>query len=136
MSPTDRDHNIKSSATCGFSLVEMMIALLILAVSILGMTTLTLTSINANFENDLRNTAIRVTSEVAEELGSLPIENVVSAPEATRQVSVRGTSIPYYVTLNVTPLNVDLLQVNIQVRYTYKGNNRYNSAVVYKHRAS
>lgn len=124
----------------GFSLVEMMIALVILSVSILGMTSMTLTTIRTNVENDLRNAAIRLTSEVAEELAALPIEDVIATPVGTpetRQVSIRGANVAFKVERVVTPLTNDLRQVDITVRYSFKGiDNKSNSAVIYKHRAS
>lgn len=127
----------KRSAPRGFSLIEMLIALVILSVSILGMTTLTLTAMRANFDNDLRNAVVRVTSEVAEDLGAMPIENVVSTvtPE-TRQANIRGINVPFLVTRTVFPLTNDLRQINITVSYTSNGVTKTNSAVVYKHRAS
>lgn len=129
----------KRSDPRGFSLVEMLIALVILSVSILGMTSLTLTTMRANFDNDLRNAVVRVTSEVAEDLGATPIESVVSTPSGTpeiRQASIRGTNIPFEVTRTVIPLTNDLRQVNITVSYTRNGITKTNTAVVYKHRAS
>lgn len=119
----------------GFSLIEMLIALIILSVSILGMTSVTLLTMRTNLENDLRNAAIRVTTEVAEDLGAMPIENVIDGIE-TRQTSIRGINIPYTVVLDVENLTNDLRQVNITVSYTSKGVTKTNSAVVYKHRAS
>lgn len=124
-----------ASAARGFTLVEMLIALVILSIAILGMTSLTLTTIRTNQGNDLRNAAVRVTSEVVEEQLSLPIESVVSGTE-TRQVSIRGTNVPFTVTRTMTPLTTDLRQVDITVTYTVNGVNRINSAVIYKHRAS
>jgi hypothetical protein len=100
------------------------------------MTSLTLTTMRTNFDNDLRNAAVRITSEVAEDLGATPIENVVSTVE-TRQASIRGTNVPFLVTKTVpSPLSNDLRQVNITVSYTSQGVTKTNSAVVYKHRAS
>lgn len=119
----------------GFTLIEMMIALVILSVSILGMTSLTLTSIRVNMENDLRNAAVRVTTEVAEDLGALPIDEVITGTE-TRQVIIRGGNYAFTVARNVSPLTNDLRQVDITVSYTHRGITQTNSAVVYKHRAS
>jgi prepilin-type N-terminal cleavage/methylation domain-containing protein len=141
VNPTDHYSVISNSTTKrdarGFTLIEMLIALVILSVSILAMTSMTLTAIRTNLDNDLRNAAIRLTAEVAEDLGALPIESVVATgtPE-TRQVSIRGGVFPYQVTRTVTPLSNDLRQVNITVSYTSKGVTKTNSAVVYKHRAS
>lgn len=119
----------------GFSLIEMMIALVILSVSILGMTSLSLTMMRSNNETEMRNAAVRLTSEVAEDLGALTIEDVVDGT-STREVSIRGKNIPFTVILDVESLTNDVSQVDITVSYIIKGITKTNSAVVYKHRAS
>lgn len=139
----------------GFSLPEMMIALLILSVSILGFTSLILTSIQVNYQNDLRNTAIKLTSETAEILLAQPIDYIITGgltpynntntalgsglnaykkfpnPDQT----VRGHNVPYTVTWTATSLTDYLKKIEIAVRYTYKGRELRNDAVVYKNRA-
>lgn len=130
---------VRLNSRRGFSLVEMMIALVILSVAILGMTSVTLMTIRTNIENDLRNAVVRVTSEVAENLVSMPIDDVVATPTGTpeiRQVSIRGTNVPFSVIRVVTSLSNDLRQIDITVSYSSKGVTKTNSAVVYKHRAS
>jgi len=62
----------------GFSLVEMMIALFILTVAVLGLLELTITSIRTNLQNDMRNTSIRLTSQTAEILLAQPIDSVAT----------------------------------------------------------
>jgi hypothetical protein len=79
-----------------------------------------------------------LTAEVAEDLGAMPIEDVVATPVGTpetRQVRIRGGNFPFNVTRTVIPLTNDLRQVNITVSYISKGATKTNSAVVYKHRA-
>lgn len=123
----------------GFSLIEMLIALVILSVAILGMTSVTIMTIRTNLENDLRNAAVRVTAEVAEDLLAMPIEDVASTPTGspeTRQMNVRGADVSFEVTRVVSSLSNDLRQINITVSYIIKGVTKTNSAVVYKHRAS
>lgn len=136
---SDSNINIKTLSGLrdrrGFTLIEMMIALVILSVAILGMTSLTLTTIRTNSENELRNAAVRVTSEVAEDLGALAIEDVIDGT-STRQVNIRGVNVPFTVILDVESLTNDVSQVEIEVRYTIRGIQKNNSAVVYKHRAS
>ena len=78
---------VRLNSRRGFSLVEMMIALVILSVAILGMTSVTLMTIRTNIENDLRNAVVRVTSEVAENLVSMPIDDVVATPRRYRIVA-------------------------------------------------
>lgn len=136
----------------GFSLIEMMIALFILSVSILALLSLTLTSIQVNMRNDIRNTAIRLTNQTAEILLVQPIGNVVSGGlrpyDATNAALspnfnqypdpdpiLRGSKQAYTVTWVVSNLTNDLRQITITVQYNYKGTQYTNSTVVYKHRA-
>lgn len=119
----------------GFSLVEMMIATFILAVSILALTSLTITSIQVNLENDLRNTAVRLTSETAEDLLRQPIESISDAT-VNRNLTIRGGTRTFTVTTDVTTLTNDLRQVDIQVTYTHRGKTSSVNSVVYKHRAT
>lgn len=62
----------------GFTLLELMISLSLLAISMLSLLTLTTTSIQANLENDVRNGAIRLINQTAEVLLVQPIEGVVT----------------------------------------------------------
>ncbi|MBI3398065.1 MAG: prepilin-type N-terminal cleavage/methylation domain-containing protein [Deltaproteobacteria bacterium] len=59
----------------GFSLIEMMIALAILAISMLGLLNIVITSIRVNLQNDIRNTAIRLTTQTAEILLAQPMNS-------------------------------------------------------------
>lgn len=60
----------------GFSLVEMMVALVIIALALLALSSVMISSINVNLENELRNTAIRLTNQTAEVLLALPIDSI------------------------------------------------------------
>lgn len=136
----------------GFSLVEMMIALFILSVSILALLSLTVTSVQVNLQNDIRNTAIRLTNQTAEILLVQPFGNVVSggltpydgtnaalSPDFRQYPNplqtIRGSTQTYTVAWVVSNLTNDLSQITITVQYNYKGTQYANSTVVYKHRA-
>lgn len=67
---------VKSNNKKGFSLIELMIALFIITVAVLGLLTLTITSIQTNMQNDIRNTATRLTSQTAEILLARPIDTI------------------------------------------------------------
>jgi Tfp pilus assembly protein PilV len=62
-------------STKGFSLIELMIALVILQVSLLGLLSVMVTSISSNLDNEVRNTAIRLTTQTAEAIYSLDFED-------------------------------------------------------------
>ncbi len=136
----------------GFSLIEMMIALFILSVSVLALLNLTITSIQVNLQNDLRNTAVRLTNQTAEILLAQPIANVVSGgltpydgtntaltPDYRQYPNpvqtLKGGTQTYSVSWVVSNLTNDLRQITITVQYSYKGTQYTSNTVVYKHRA-
>jgi len=143
----------------GFTLIEMMIAIFILSFSILALLNLTITSIQANMQNDIRNTAVRLTNQVSEILLAVPIDAVVPGGltpyDNTNAVlkdplglnvdyfkqypdpvqTMRGGTQLYAVTWTVSTLSNDLRQIEITVQYTYRNQTYTNRAVVYKHRA-
>jgi prepilin-type N-terminal cleavage/methylation domain-containing protein len=60
----------------GFSLVEMMIAMIIIVFSLLALSSAVINAIGVNLGNELRNIAARLTSQTAEVILTLPIENI------------------------------------------------------------
>ena len=66
--------NVRSDE--GFSLVEMMIAMLIMVFSLLALSSAVINAISVNIGNELRNTATGLTGQTAEVILALPIENI------------------------------------------------------------
>ena len=62
----------------GFSLVEMMIALVIMAISFLALSAVMVSAISVNLENELRNASLRLTSQAAEALLTLPVDSITT----------------------------------------------------------
>ena len=62
----------------GFSLIELMVAVVIIAVAMLALSSVMINAITVNLGNDLRNTAMRHTQQTAEALLALPIESISS----------------------------------------------------------
>lgn len=119
----------------GFTLLEMLVALFILSVSILGLTGTILTSIQVNLRNDLRNNAVLVSSAQAGWVMNQPIDSLDSG-DTVRVVRVRGAEVPYAVSWIVETLSADTRQVQIRVAYPYRGETFRNDTVVYKHRGN
>lgn len=138
----------------GFTLIELMIAMLIIMISMLALLTSIVTSMAANTGNEIRNTAIKVTNETAEALLALPIDdaelstgtphtNTFSTGPTGQQVKgfpnptqrVRAFDVTYTITWNVTAPSANLKQVSISVAYSHKNKDFTNSSLVYKHRA-
>ena len=62
----------------GFSLVEMMIALVIMSISFLALSAVMVSAISVNLENELRNASLRLTSQTAEALLALPVNRLAT----------------------------------------------------------
>jgi prepilin-type N-terminal cleavage/methylation domain-containing protein len=138
----------------GFTLIELMIAMVIIMISMLALLTSIVTSMAANTGNEIRNTAIKVTNETAEALLALPIDDAelstgtphtytVSTWTSGQQARgfpnptqrIRAFDFTYTITWSVTPPSANLKQISITVAYSYKNKDYTNSSLVYKHRA-
>jgi prepilin-type N-terminal cleavage/methylation domain-containing protein len=118
----------------GFTLLEVLVALVILSISILGLTATILTSIQSNLRNELRNTAVGLSSQISNELISSSIDEISDISEV-RSMNVRGATIPYLISCEVSGLSHDTIQIDISVQYSYRGQNFANNTVLYKHRS-
>jgi prepilin-type N-terminal cleavage/methylation domain-containing protein len=74
----------------GFSLVEMMIALLIIAISFFALSSAMVSAISVNIGNELRDASVRLTTQTAEVLLSLPFDDLASCG------IMNDTEAPYY----------------------------------------
>ncbi len=146
----------------GFSLIELMVAVVIIMISMLAVLTAILKSTTTNLQNDLRNTAIRITNQTSEALLALPLTDTeVSAtldptgatriaPAHTRTAgnttqdlkglpkttaSIRGVQTTYTITWDVAAPSGNIKQINITVGYTFKNQPLTNTAIFYKHKA-
>ncbi len=136
----------------GFTLIEMMIAILIIMASMLALLTAITTAIRTNRTNELRNAAIRITNQTAESLISLPLDDNELAtgithvriagdptqaqkgiPDTTQ--SVRNYTFTCRIQWSVLASTADLKQINIQVGYDLATGQSYtNYGVTYKYR--
>ncbi len=67
---------IHAKSSKGFSLIEMMIALVVIAFTLLALSAAMVSSVTVSMENELRNAAVRLTNQTAEILLALPIESI------------------------------------------------------------
>jgi prepilin-type N-terminal cleavage/methylation domain-containing protein len=66
---------IHAKSSKGFSLIEMMVALVVIAFTLLALSGAMVSSVTVSMENELRNAAVRLTNKTAEVLLALPIES-------------------------------------------------------------
>lgn len=143
----------RNSHSKGFSLVELLIALVILQISLLGLLSGLVNSIAVNLDNELRNTAIRITNQTAEVIYSLSIDDseltagnhgrisgnsaqdLKGFPQPVQDIR-GGFQQDYNISWAVTDQGTELKQVLITVQYTNpRGENLSNNAVIYKHKS-
>lgn len=134
----------------GFSLIELLIAIVIISISMLALLTSMLTSMQTNQQNDVRNDAIRLLNQTSEILLALPLddEELVSAATHTRALGdatqdAKGFPVPrrtirnyqhnFNIVWEVTSLSSQLKQIAVTVTYSVRGQNYSNSMVVFKH---
>ena len=146
----------RAAGQCGFSLIEVLVATAISAVSILGLMAMTVISIKSNQRDDRRNDAVRVTSETAEVLMASPFDEVEdcslasatpSSPSCLSEdaelfpdpvqdglVVSDDSDVRYNTSWNVTEISDDLKQVDITVEYSDGTTQQTNEVTIYKHR--
>ncbi len=120
----------KLGSSRGFSLVEMMIAMVILSVSILAMSSATLIAMKTNMKNEVRNTASRVAKETVNDLFAKPFSSLNDGT-ATRTVQVRGVDKTFTTSWDVTEVS-GVLQVELNVQYKIGTAEFVNRRVVYR----
>jgi type IV pilus assembly protein PilV len=114
----------------GLTLVEVMIALLILLVVSLALMQTAMVSIDANTRNASRDEAVKIAEELIDEARSLPFDdfdqNGTTDPDpltmngtVTRQI--RNTTITYTTTTVVDTFNEDNKEIDIAVSWTWAG---------------
>jgi Tfp pilus assembly protein PilV len=130
-----------------------MIAVVFIMISMLALLTAIVTSMRTNLENDLRNTAIRLTNQTAEALLTLSIDPITDT-ELTdgshsrtagntaqnekgfplTEQTVRGSRQTYTIQWAVVSRTTNVKEVTITVSYTSRNKPYTNTAVIYKHK--
>ncbi len=104
----------------GVTLIEMMIALVILLVVSLALMQTALIGIKANLQNTLRDEAVSVAEMRINQLRSLPFDSI---PDAETPVTrdFRGFTQTYTPTRTIDVINANSKQISILVSWTYRG---------------
>jgi len=106
----------------GLTLVEVMIALVVLLIVSLALMQTALVSIDANMANILRDEAVSIAEMRMNEARNTPFNNLVGTLNTTILRNFRNANFQYTVTRMVTNLNSDNKQVNITVTWEWKEN--------------
>jgi prepilin-type N-terminal cleavage/methylation domain-containing protein len=107
----------------GLTLVEVMIALVVLLVVSLALMQTALVSINSNMSNVLRDEAVNIAEMRMNEARNTPFNNLIGTSTAPISRNFRNiANFQYTVTRTITDLNSDNKQVNITVLWEWKEN--------------
>ncbi len=109
----------------GLTLVEVMIALVVLLIVSLALMQTALVSIDANMTNVLRDEAVNIAEMRMNEARNIPFDTLVSdAADIPVARNIRNvTGFTYTTRMTVTNLGIDDRQVNIAVGWIWKGEN-------------
>jgi prepilin-type N-terminal cleavage/methylation domain-containing protein len=109
----------------GLTLVEVMIALVVLLIVSLALMQTALVSIDANMANILRDEAVSIAEMRMNEARNISFDSLVSdgADVPITRDFRNITGFPYTTRMTVANLNTDNRQVDIRVGWTWKGEN-------------
>lgn len=117
----------------GFTLIELMIAMVVILVAMLGLYQAIMVSMEGNVRNDLRDEGVRVAEEVINQIRELPYARIpVASPWSSLQFNavlgytppidrnVRLQSVSYQVVVYVTQ-SAPMKQVRVVAGWNHKG---------------
>ncbi len=118
-----------SSNNRGFTLIEVMIAMIILMVGMMALLNTAAVVIQNNLANVLRDEALSVAEELMIYYKNLPFDSLPSSsiPDITATRQVKGITTNYTVSTSITSPGTDTRKVQITVSWTYR-------STLFKHR--
>ncbi len=119
----------------GVSLIETLIAMVVLLLVFLALMQTALVSINVNAANLLRDEAISIAEGRMNEARNIPFDSVVTIPAETVRKKIRALKdpsepdedFPFTVTRTVNNLSGDNRQITILVGWQWQGQNYTHS---------
>lgn len=109
----------------GFTLVEVMVSLVVLALGLLGSLVAVKAALDGNYGNDLRMEAVKIAQEQAEMARNMPYANIqgITSPQTVNR-QIRKTNVGFTVNTQKTPANLsatnDITRLAIGVQWTFK----------------
>jgi len=105
----------------GLTLVEVMIALVIVLLVFLALMQTALVGIDSNTRNGLRDEAVSIAEMKMNEARNILFDTLLAGTTTeTVNRSFRSTNVPFTITRTVSDLNTDNKQINITVTWEWK----------------
>ena len=109
----------------GFSIVELMIAMVILLFVALAMMQTAMVTMDANARNVIRDEGTRLASDRLNELRYVPaddLDSVYDGSTGTEPRQIRNMTVQYTITNTVTTLATDkAVRLDVKVEWTWRG---------------
>ena len=106
----------------GMTLIEVLIAFVLVAITAAALMKTTLLAMNVNVINEMRDEAVNVAEQQMNDLRSTPfvslVPGVVTEPTITR--SIRGITCSYSPQVTVTPINDQSKEVSLTISWSYR----------------
>jgi len=115
---------------CGFTLIEVMVAIVIMAVGMLGVLETINVSLQHNLKNELRNEAIRIGERYMAEFRGSDFDNLTDAyTDVSVQSKIRSADKMFTVERSTEGLSANARRVTVVVKWTYR-NQEYQNRLV------
>ncbi|MGC9965117.1 MAG: prepilin-type N-terminal cleavage/methylation domain-containing protein [Syntrophobacteraceae bacterium] len=122
-----RRFDAASTAEKGFTLIEVMVTLVILAFGMLASIAGIMAGVDHSFMNEMRNEAVKIAQEQQEAARNMPYNNLPQLTNADQTVTrgLRKAQVPFTVTCTQTAAagffaNMAACQVNFNVKWRFK----------------
>ncbi len=116
----------------GFTLVELLVSIVIIAICVIGLMSLSTVIMRNNVKNEIRNKAVEVLTNYVDNItnqdfGDITVGNFTDIDNVT----IRSFSATYTISGNVTSPSTDEKDINATISWTYRGKNySYNIETV------
>lgn len=108
--------------TDGFTLVEVIIAMVVLLIGLLALLNTAAVVIQNNLVNIIRDEAVNVAEATMSDIRNTPFDSIASAPATNITRYFRGIQVNFSVTTTVNSVGTgDTKSVQVVVSWTYKG---------------
>jgi prepilin-type N-terminal cleavage/methylation domain-containing protein len=130
----------------GVSLVEVMISLVILLIVFMGLIQASIVSIDVNMRNELRDEAVRLSSDLMAQLRAAPFDDLnrdgAADPANPGQLNfnrnsaqtIRSAAVPYARAVNAQWLDANHKQLTITTTWSWQGENMTHTISTYRGR--